>query len=312
MNESATPSPASAQHAASWRVALGGYLPPAAVAVLVVVWSLGHDRLPLPGLFYGSALAILVVVQVLELFFERHRRWRTNARELATDGFYTLVTFAIATFLIPFADMRIYQLGESLGLPALWPSSLPLPVKAGLCLVIFELGQYWLHRAQHRFALLWRVHGPHHHLRQLNAWKGSVGNPIELWLINVSLVTLFGAGIEEVLLQSLVVLTVTSFAHGNIAGDSPAWYRFFFTTVRAHSVHHSVRLEDTQHNFANTLIIWDRVFGTFQDGDVVDGAVGQGQLVRLSIPQQLLFPFRSPGSVEAPLGSASGRVSAGG
>jgi sterol desaturase/sphingolipid hydroxylase (fatty acid hydroxylase superfamily) len=43
-------------------------------------------------------------------------------------------------------------------------------------------------------------------------------------------------------------------------------------------------------NYANTLILIDRVFGTFREGESI--VVGQDNRERLSIPQQFMFPLR--------------------
>jgi sterol desaturase/sphingolipid hydroxylase (fatty acid hydroxylase superfamily) len=45
----------------------------------------------------------------------------------------------------------------------------------------------------------------------------------------------------------------------------------------------------TRCNYANSLILIDRVFGTFRDGEAT--VVGQDDLRRLSIREQFLFPF---------------------
>ena len=47
--------------------------------------------------------------------------------------------------------------------------------------------------------------------------------------------------------------------------------------------------EDTRCNYANSLILIDRVFGTFRDGEA--DVVGQGDRKRLSIREQFVFPF---------------------
>jgi sterol desaturase/sphingolipid hydroxylase (fatty acid hydroxylase superfamily) len=61
------------------------------------------------------------------------------------------------------------------------------------------------------------------------------------------------------------------------------------TSIRNHSLHHSVPLEDTRSNYANSLILIDRIFGTFKDGEGV--VVGQDERKRLSIWDQTVFPF---------------------
>jgi hypothetical protein len=84
---------------------------------------------------------------------------------------------------------------------------------------------------------------------------------------------------------------VSTFAHANVRSDPPIWYSFFFTTIRHHSLHHSTDYDSTRGNYGNSLILLDRIFGTYRDGESV--LVGQDDRKRLSIREQTLFPFQS-------------------
>jgi sterol desaturase/sphingolipid hydroxylase (fatty acid hydroxylase superfamily) len=119
--------------------------------------------------------------------------------------------------------------------------------------------------------------------------KGAVGNPIELFLISLSVVALFDLPLSAVFCAANVGTAISSFAHANVRSDPPRWYAFFFTTIRHHSLHHSVPYEDTRCNYANSLILIDRIFGTFREGEA--DVVGQDQRKRLSIREQFAFPF---------------------
>ena len=71
--------------------------------------------------------------------------------------------------------------------------------------------------------------------------------------------------------------------------DPPIWYSFVFTTIRHHSLHHSTDYEATRCNYGNSLILLDRIFGTYKEGEGV--LVGQDVRKRLSIWEQTIFPF---------------------
>jgi sterol desaturase/sphingolipid hydroxylase (fatty acid hydroxylase superfamily) len=86
------------------------------------------------------------------------------------------------------------------------------------------------------------------------------------------------------------ITVITVFAHANVRSNPPIWYSFFFTTIRHHSLHHSTDYESTRCNYANSLIIIDRVLGTYREGEAA--VVGQDDLRRLSIREQLMFPFK--------------------
>ena len=87
-----------------------------------------------------------------------------------------------------------------------------------------------------------------------------------------------------------VLSTVSIFAHANVRSDPPRWYSYVFTTIRNHSLHHSVPYEDTRCNYGNSLILLDRIFGTYREGEA--SVVGQDERRRLSIPEQFAFPFQ--------------------
>ncbi len=80
------------------------------------------------------------------------------------------------------------------------------------------------------------------------------------------------------------------FAHANVRNSTPRWYSYIFTTIEAHSLHHSVLYNDTRCNYANSLILIDRLFGTLREGEAT--VVGQDQRTRLSILEQFMFPLR--------------------
>jgi sterol desaturase/sphingolipid hydroxylase (fatty acid hydroxylase superfamily) len=168
---------------------------------------------------------------------------------------------------------------------------LPWLVQVALVFFLIEFGQYWMHRLMHNWHPFWLTHAPHHHITQLNAAKGAVGNPIELFLISLSVVALFDLNMTAMFAAFNMMGVVSAFAHANVRSDPPIWYSFFFTTIRHHSLHHSTDYDSTRSNFGNSLILLDRIFGTYREGGGV--LVGQDDRKRLSIREQALFPFQS-------------------
>jgi sterol desaturase/sphingolipid hydroxylase (fatty acid hydroxylase superfamily) len=84
---------------------------------------------------------------------------------------------------------------------------------------------------------------------------------------------------------------ISIFNHANVRSDPPQWYAYFFTTIRHHSLHHTaLSYDDTRCNYGNSLILLDRIFGTYREGE--SSVVGQGDRKRLSIKEQWLFPFQ--------------------
>ena len=268
-------------------------LPPAMIVLVLLFWANA------PAAWVNSPLSIIIAGAVitatvlgLEWVHERHAGWRLDRREFFTDLFYVILGgTAISWATDTFAENQLKAAKHWLGITTEWAMHLPFLVQVALVILVFEFGQYWMHRLMHNNALFWSTHAPHHHITQLNAMKGYVGNPLELFLISLSVVALFDLPKASLFAAFNVMGVVTTFAHANVRSDPPRWYAFFFTTIRNHSLHHTaLSYEDTRCNYGNALILLDRVFGTYREGE--SEIVGQDDRKRLSIREQFEFPLR--------------------
>ncbi len=277
--------------AALMKKTLFKYLQPATVAVIVVFWYFAPAAwVKAPWSIVLASSLTLLFIQGLEFINERHPGWRLNKREFFTDLFYVVLgNTVIAKATEMFADDPMKAAKHALHLDTPWITHLPFVVQVALVIFLIEFGQYWMHRLMHN-SVLWLTHAPHHHITQLNAAKGAVGNPLELFLISLSVIALLDFKMGAVFCAANVLTAVSSFAHANVRFEPPKWHSFFFVTVEAHSLHHSVAFEDTRCNYANSLILIDRMCGTYREGE--SAVVGQDDRKRLSIWEQFIFPAR--------------------
>ncbi len=262
------------------------------VALVVAFWAYGPEALlSSPWTLIATSSAITAIVLGLEFVFERHAGWRMNKQEFLTDLFYVVFSATVIAWLTQtLAEDPLKALKTSLGISTQWVMHMPWLAQVALVIVILEFGQYWMHRLMHNVTPFWLTHAPHHHITQLNAAKGAVGNPIELFLISLSVLALFDFDNTALFAGLNVLGVVSTFAHANVSANPPIWYSFVFTTIRNHSLHHSTDYEATRCNYGNSLILLDRIFGTYREGE--SAIVGQDERRRLSIVEQALFPFK--------------------
>lgn len=268
-------------------------LPPATVAAIWAFWGLAPAAWTQgPWAIIAVGLGTLAFVQLLELVFERHEGWRINGRELLTDVFYVAFGYGVIGFLSDtLVNGPLGELKEAWGIGTPWLAASPFLVQVLVVMFVFEFGQYWMHRAMHNWTPLWLTHAPHHHITQLNAMKGFIGNPIELFLISLGITALLDVDLNALFAAITAGGAIATYAHANVRADPPIWYGYFFTTIRNHSLHHTaLSYEDTRCNYGNSVIFWDRVFGTYKEGE--SEVVGQDDRKRLSIKEQWLFPLR--------------------
>ena len=276
--------------AGSVKTAVFRYFEPASVAAIVLFWSLLPTAIASnPMTMFWAAIATKAVILALEFVHERHAGWRLDRQELLTDIFYVVVAGTVIQYVNDNGtDAGLAAIKLALGITTPWLAQAPFVLQVAIILFVVEFGQYWLHRAMHNFRPLWLVHAPHHHITQLNALKGLVGNPLELILVYASIVALFDFSLPALFAAFHILGANVCFAHANVGFNAPRWYANIFTTVGAHSLHHSVKYEDTRCNYANSLICLDHLFGTFRAGET--DTVGQDDRRRLSIKEQMLFP----------------------
>ena len=268
------------------------HIPPAMIALVLAFWAFGPEALlENPWTLAVTSPLIVIIVLILEQVHERHAGWRMNRREFFTDLFYVVLSATVIAWLTKIlADDPLAAAKASLGITTQWAKQMPWLAQVALVIVLIEFGQYWMHRLMHNWTPFWLTHAPHHHITQLNAAKGAVGNPIELFLISLSVVALFDLEPTAIFAALNTLGVISVFAHANVRSDPPRWYSFFFTTIRHHSLHHSTDYESTRCNYGNSLILLDRIHGTYREGESV--VVGQGDRKRLSIREQTMFPFQ--------------------
>jgi len=214
---------------------------------------------------------VVAVAAALVWLWERLRphteAWRPGPRRLRLDLLHTLVSSGGTSRLVEITLLAsAAQLAASWS-PAgpLWPSAWPLGIQLAGALVVGELGAYWAHRLCHLTRLGWRVHAVHHSAEALHLWASGRTHPFNTVLVFTAQslgVVLLGAPAEVIALMAVFTGVNGLLQHANVRVQ-PGWLSAVVSTSELHRWHHSRDLEESNTNFGNNLIIWDRVFGTY-------------------------------------------------
>ncbi len=136
---------------------------------------------------------------------------------------------------------------------------------AGL-VVGLDLLFYLLHRMEHYTRLFWAVHVTHHSSEKMNftvAFRASVFQPLYRFMFFIPLVFLGFKPIDILFVYSLTMFW-TLFVHTEFIGKL-GWMEYIFVTPSHHRVHHASNEKYLDKNMGQLFIIWDRLFGTFQE-----------------------------------------------
>lgn len=265
---------------------------PTILFALLAFWYYAPNSIAKASTAVGIGIAFKVVLMGLEWINPRYASWQITWKELVADLFYVGLGYTVLNLVESYigSDAVAEQLLQSYDWDKLaWFTGLPLLVQALLISVIFDFGQYWMHRGMHNFHPLWLTHAPHHYITQLNVYKGAVGNPVELFLIGIGIGGFFDFLPRAVMLAGAIGMAVGAYQHINARFNSPKWWRFLFNTTEHHSFHHSRDYESTRSNYAGTWIVIDRIFGTCIDGEAELLGMEGGR--RMSVPETMIYPF---------------------
>ncbi|SIN81020.1 sterol desaturase family protein [Salinivibrio sp. ES.052] len=135
-----------------------------------------------------------------------------------------------------------------------------------LLMVAQDFCYYWFHRASHRVRWMWAAHVVHHSSERMNfstAFRQSLMYPLAgMWLFWLPLVVI-GFPPQWVVFVVLLNLGLQFFVHTQwIKTLGPV--EWIFNTPSHHRVHHGVNPQYIDKNYAGILIIWDKLFGTFE------------------------------------------------
>lgn len=184
----------------------------------------------------------------------------------AKDTFFSLamgigslvvkVAFGAAVAYAAHAFIYQYRLIEDI--PVTWWSIL-------ICFVLYDFAYYWQHRFGHEYRWFWASHVNHHSSQKYNlstalrqTWSGTLA----LTFIFGLPIALLGFLPEMIFFVAAWNLLYQFWIHTELI-DRMGPFEWIFNTPSHHRVHHATNPRYLDSNYAGTLIIWDRMFGTF-------------------------------------------------
>ena len=135
----------------------------------------------------------------------------------------------------------------------------------GVLILSEDFIYYWLHRIDHEVRLFWAVHVTHHSSKKMNftvGFRSSVFQPIYRFIYFIPLALMGFRPIDIMFIYSLTQLWGI-FVHTELI-HKMGWLEYFMVTPSHHRVHHGSNPKYLDKNMGMFLIIWDKLFGTFQ------------------------------------------------
>lgn len=177
-----------------------------------------------------------------------------------TIGYFTkflpLIAWGFVLRNFALIEMPLEWFDFSLGGLLLW-------VTAALA---WDFCYYWFHRFSHEISVLWAAHAVHHQSEDYNlstALRQTSTGFLFGWIFYTPLFVI-GFPLEILIAVNAVNLIYQFWVHTQIVGRMGALDRILVTPSN-HRVHHAQNERYIDKNYGGILILWDRMFGTFED-----------------------------------------------
>jgi sterol desaturase/sphingolipid hydroxylase (fatty acid hydroxylase superfamily) len=134
-----------------------------------------------------------------------------------------------------------------------------------VAILAVDVSYYWNHRVEHESRLLWACHVNHHSSRYYN-FSTALRQPWTPWtgVVFYPCWALAGVAPSMIMMSYGLNLIYQFWVHTEVVGRMPRWFEAVFNTPSHHRVHHGSNPEYLDKNYAGILIVWDRLFGTFE------------------------------------------------
>jgi sterol desaturase/sphingolipid hydroxylase (fatty acid hydroxylase superfamily) len=152
-------------------------------------------------------------------------------------------------------------------MPLAWfdlsPRGLSLWVVAALA---WDFCYYWFHRFSHEISVLWAAHAVHHQSEDYNlstALRQTSTGFLFGWIFYLPLFVI-GFPLEVLITVNAINLIYQFWVHTQMVRRLGPFDRILVTPSN-HRVHHAQNDRYIDKNYGGMLILWDRIFGTFED-----------------------------------------------
>jgi len=202
-------------------------------------------------------VAVAVVEIAIDLVARSNRSYKDTGANVAIAVVYA-VTSAIFGYAVAFSGLKFFSHFALFEIPVnTWTLILTV--------IIADFIYYWEHRVEHQVRFFWAYHSVHHSSTDYNYTVASRLSWVEscfLWIFYIPM-ALLGFNPLLIFLGVQISAAYQTWIHTQKIGKLGVLEKTI-NTPALHRVHHASNPRYIDKNFGGILMIWDRLFGTYQ------------------------------------------------
>jgi sterol desaturase/sphingolipid hydroxylase (fatty acid hydroxylase superfamily) len=209
------------------------------------------------GYFFIFNISLIFIETLTDLITSKKRRWKDTGANFSIFLINQLLEKTV-----------VGSIGVLCLMPFHWitPFSIPMNLLTWvLAFFVADLTYYWMHRIEHEQRILWALHSVHHSSKDYNlsiSFRLSILEGLIEWVFLIPMI-LIGFSPFQAIVGLILVAQFQTWIHTERIGKL-GWLDKIFNTPSVHRVHHGSNKKYLDKNYGGFLIIWDRLFGTYQ------------------------------------------------
>lgn len=217
---------------------------------------------------YAKVLNYTIPVFLLLILVEKYVAWRTGKqvmRSLDTaasisSGMTNVVkdvlglTVSIFTYEWMVGHLALFEIQST------WLTYL-------ITFIVIDFKGYWTHRWEHKINILWNRHVIHHSSEEFNLACGlrqTISVIFDYFTFLLLPAAIVGVPVEVIAVVVPIHLFLQFWYHTRLI-HKMGWLEHIIVTPSHHRVHHAVNKVYMDKNLGQIFIIWDKIFGTYQE-----------------------------------------------
>jgi alkylglycerol monooxygenase len=202
---------------------------------------------------------LLIFIEILLEKIKGTNYYRINdSINSLTAGVLSRVTgivkqlFPLTVYVLVFEQLALFQITSSWWI---WVTAF----------VLYDFCYYWKHRFGHEMNILWAAHVVHHSSEEYNLTTAlrQSSSSFFSWIFYLPMAVLGFDPITLITVGSLNLIYQFWVHTRHI--PKLGWYEWVFVTPSNHRVHHAQNQVYIDRNYGGVFILWDRIFGSFQE-----------------------------------------------
>ncbi len=217
---------------------------------------------------YGKILLVAMPIFLLLVLFEKWYGWRKGKDTVQIMDMVSSLSSGVTNVTKDVLGLSVAILGYGWMVDHL----AFMHIEEGIVVYVIafialDFSGYWIHRIQHTTNVFWNAHIIHHSSEEFNlacALRQSISVFFKLFTFFLFPAALLGVPGNVIAVVAPIHLFIQFWYHTQHIGKMGILEKIIVTPSH-HRVHHAINPEYIDKNYSQVFIIWDKLFGSFQE-----------------------------------------------